>query len=408
MEATEETAGRRADRTPTSAAARSLADGIDARAMSAQVLARVLREVFPTRADDEEFLAALDESVHDNVQAVLDVIAGRLRIASAEPVGAIALMDVLARLGEPTSSVERGYRIGQWEIWEQWVAAARAATGDDADALVPLLLEPVRTLFDYIDSILMTVLERYEEHRRELDRQRLHQRMLMLRQILDGSHEPAPGDAAAALRYDCLLTHRAVALVADDRVAAERALERLRLALEAPDGLLHQDSVHGWALWIGRATAPSAAQQRAFRRELDALGLPAGVSDPAAGFAGLRDTLHQARQALRVGQALGVRTSWFADVRLEALLLGEEAQAATFVRSVLGPIGGEDERSARLRETIAAWLETGSHVSAAAALGVHEHTVRNRLRQAEELLDAPLAQRRTELSVALRLRRVVT
>lgn len=42
-------------------------------------------------------------------------------------------------------------------------------------------------------------------------------------------------------------------------------------------------------------------------------------------------------------------------------------------------------------------------MSAAATLGVHENTIRNRIRQAEELLDAPLATRRIELQVALRL-----
>lgn len=405
MGAGEEATDVRPDPVST-AAARRLADGIDAREMSDRVFERIVREVFPGRGEDAEFLAALDESVHDNVQAVLDVIAGRLRISRAEPVGAIALMDVLARLGEPTSSVERGYRIGQWEIWEQWVAAAvRATDGDDA-RLVPLLIAPMRGLFDYIDSILMTVLDRYEEQRRTMDRERLHQRMLMLRQILDASHEPPPATAAATLRYDCLLEHRAVVLVASDRVTAERALERLRGALDASDALLHQDSVNGWALWLGRSTSASAAHLRTLRRELETLGLQAGVSEAEPGFAGLRATLQQARQALRVGQALKSPTTWYADIRLESLLLDQPQEAMAFVRSVLGPLAGEDERSARLRETIGAWLETGGHVSAAALLGVHEHTVRNRLRQAEELLDAPLLQRRTELAVALRLHRV--
>jgi DNA-binding PucR family transcriptional regulator len=43
-------------------------------------------------------------------------------------------------------------------------------------------------------------------------------------------------------------------------------------------------------------------------------------------------------------------------------------------------------------------------VSAAALLGVHENTVRNRVRRAEELLPRGVTlQRRTELQVALRL-----
>ncbi len=40
-------------------------------------------------------------------------------------------------------------------------------------------------------------------------------------------------------------------------------------------------------------------------------------------------------------------------------------------------------------------------------LGVHENTIRNRIRQAEDLLAAPLVNRRTELQVALRLERIL-
>lgn len=40
-------------------------------------------------------------------------------------------------------------------------------------------------------------------------------------------------------------------------------------------------------------------------------------------------------------------------------------------------------------------------------LGVHENTIRNRIRQAEDLLATPLVNRRTELQVALRLERVL-
>jgi DNA-binding PucR family transcriptional regulator len=39
---------------------------------------------------------------------------------------------------------------------------------------------------------------------------------------------------------------------------------------------------------------------------------------------------------------------------------------------------------------------------------VHENTVRNRLRAAEELLGVPLTGRRTELMVALRLERLLS
>jgi DNA-binding PucR family transcriptional regulator len=391
-------------------AARRLADDPVVRAMSPLVTARIADEVFPDRRADRDFLRVLGESVHDNVQAVLDVIAGRLRVTSAEPLGAIALMDVFAQLGEPTSSVERGYRIGQWEIWEQWVAAARREADGDPEALLELVIGPSRTLFEYIDTILTTVLARYEEQRRSLDRARDHERSRMLREILESTHEPAPAEASAVLRYDVGLTHRAVIVQSEDRGVAERALERLREALGASDGLLHMESVSSWALWLGRREAPTAAQLRRFRRELDALDLTGGVGEAAPGVTGLRTSHVQAREALRVRKALGGGGSpvaWFADVQLEALLLESPERARAFVALTLGPLAGADERGVRLRETIEAWLEAGSHVGAAALLEIHEHTVRNRLRQVEELLGVTLPARRTELAVALRLHRVL-
>jgi DNA-binding PucR family transcriptional regulator len=48
----------------------------------------------------------------------------------------------------------------------------------------------------------------------------------------------------------------------------------------------------------------------------------------------------------------------------------------------------------------------GSHVAAAEHLQLHEHTVRNRLHKAEELLGHPINERRTELQVAARLMRM--
>jgi DNA-binding PucR family transcriptional regulator len=333
-----------------------------------------------------------------------------LRSTSAEPLGAIALMDVFAELGEPTSSVERGYRIGQWEIWEQWLTAAEDEADGDPAAFVELVVGPSRTLFDYIDTILTTVLARYEEQRRSQDRARDHDRGRLLRELLEGTADPTPAEAGAVLRYDVTLTHRAIVVQSDDRVAAERALERLREALGASDALLHPVSVRSWGMWLGRRGAPDDARARRFRRELDALGLVGGVGEPADGLAGLRRSHEQAREALRVREALGSGGSsvaWFSDVQLEALLLESPERARAFVSLTLGPLAGDDERGVRLRETIAAWLEAGSHVGAAALLDLHEHTVRNRLRQAEDLLGVTVPARRTELAVALRLHRVL-
>jgi DNA-binding PucR family transcriptional regulator len=61
----------------------------------------------------------------------------------------------------------------------------------------------------------------------------------------------------------------------------------------------------------------------------------------------------------------------------------------------------------RLRETLEASFKCGSHVATAEYLQLHEHTVRNRLHKAEELLGRSLLDRRIEIQVALRIRKLV-
>jgi DNA-binding PucR family transcriptional regulator len=97
------------------------------------------------------------------------------------------------------------------------------------------------------------------------------------------------------------------------------------------------------------------------------------------------------------------RVLWAEDVRIEALALDNPQGARALVGSVLGTALELGLLTPRVRETLDAWLVTGSYVGAAALLGVHEQTVRQRLHRLEEALGRSLNGRRTELHVALRL-----
>lgn len=88
--------------------------------------------------------------------------------------------------------------------------------------------------------------------------------------------------------------------------------------------------------------------------------------------------------------------------------MADSVKARAFVHAELGQLGADDDLAARLRETVEASQRWGSHVTTAAHLHLHEHTVRNRLQKAAELLGRPLTERRTELQVALRLARLLT
>jgi DNA-binding PucR family transcriptional regulator len=137
----------------------------------------------------------------------------------------------------------------------------------------------------------------------------------------------------------------------------------------------------------------------------------ASLSNPCAGVDGFARSLKQAEDTERVRAAWGRRTAppvmRYADAGLEILLMQDDELARSFVASELGPLAQSTTEAARLRETLDASFRFGSHVAAAQHLNLHEHTVRNRLHKAEELLGRPLQERRTELQVAVRLLRLL-
>lgn len=93
---------------------------------------------------------------------------------------------------------------------------------------------------------------------------------------------------------------------------------------------------------------------------------------------------------------------------LDLFLLRDTPRARIYVEKTLGLLAAQSAESARLCETVEAWMNFGSHIAAAEYLGIHEQTVRNRLARAETLLGTNLRQNRTEIEVALRLRHVLS
>jgi DNA-binding PucR family transcriptional regulator len=91
---------------------------------------------------------------------------------------------------------------------------------------------------------------------------------------------------------------------------------------------------------------------------------------------------------------------------LEAMVLGGPERALALAREELGPLAAAGPRAALLRGTVEAWFAAGeAPARAAERLGVAPRTVSYRLRRAEQLLGHPIATRRAELEVALRLHR---
>ncbi len=148
------------------------------------------------------------------------------------------------------------------------------------------------------------------------------------------------------------------------------------------------------------------------------VGLTAGGSGPAR-LADLRTARQQARRASGGARAAagarggggtaGGPVRWFDRLVGDGLLAAVDPQAGqAFAESLLAPLEG---RRGDLVGSLAAWLRHhGSWDAAAAELGVHRHTLRDRMRRVEELLGRPLddPDLRAEAWLAIRLRTMDT
>ncbi|HEX2296429.1 MAG TPA: helix-turn-helix domain-containing protein, partial [Actinomycetota bacterium] len=96
------------------------------------------------------------------------------------------------------------------------------------------------------------------------------------------------------------------------------------------------------------------------------------------------------------------------DLGSYAVLLGGQPREALegFVRSVLGPLIDRDRaRSSDLVASVRAFMESGGRWEPGAeTLAIHRHTLRYRVRQAEELLGRDLASAEDRMEIWLALK----
>jgi sugar diacid utilization regulator len=195
-------------------------------------------------------------------------------------------------------------------------------------------------------------------------------------------------------------------LDAGDRAEDKKLADELKRASHAADLLVLERDGVPTELWLGLRTALSGATRAALAIRAASSGRRIAFGDVAPGLEGFRNSMSSARKAAAIQAMLGdnvPQVLWADDVRIETLALANPDGARALVSSVLGTALERGLLTRRVRETLEAWLATGSYVGAAARLGVHEQTVRQRLHRFEEAVGRPLHSRRTELHAALRL-----
>ena len=105
------------------------------------------------------------------------------------------------------------------------------------------------------------------------------------------------------------------------------------------------------------------------------------IGDPAPGIPGFRRSLADAQRAERVRHTAGRELPdvlTFREVQLDTLLLSDARARRRFLHAELGPLASDTKDGAKLRATLDAWLSSGSNVSAAAMLNLHDEDLDKR------------------------------
>ncbi|MGH3383220.1 MAG: PucR family transcriptional regulator [Nocardioidaceae bacterium] len=402
------------DDKPLPVTVRGAADDFPVESLIELVVEQCAETAFTAHAHDEKFLARLRASVSQNAYALRDVLAGRLALDDVALDRVLFFATVQAQLRIPQKAMQRSYRVSffiQWEMWTRHLRAWMARTDLSPTETVEALLQLTRLILSYQDYVASQVAETYTRDYEALNRSRAHVRKSLIRDVLRGEGDSLSAADLAILAYPLDAHHVAVLLPTMPEGAAAQLADGLRSATHAHQSLLCPLTLSSTAIWLCRLEPWRAPALDRISAVLDEVGAAASVSNPRVGIAGFRDALKQAEDAERVRAAWGPRNApaviSYADAGLEILLLQDDALARDFVNAELGPLAQDSAEAARLRETLEASFRFGSHVAAAEHMQLHEHTVRNRLHKAEELLGHSLQERRTELQVAVRLVRLL-
>jgi len=367
----------------------------------------------PDLVQDQRTRELFDATVLDNVISALRAIStGGEDVAYAAPPVALDFARRLAQQGVPITAMLRAYRLGQAALVEHVLnaIAERGLSGADV-AQASKALSAFG--FSFIDTISEQVVAAYQVERDAWLRQRNASRFAKVQSVLNGKLVEGD-DIEKALGFGLSRPHVGAVVWSDQEAAdeadrlgrLERYVAQLATALgAAPRAVLSvaPDDATVWA-WIPAADID--IDDLAHRMDEHRGALRAAIGEPASGVSGFRLTHHQARQAQSLAMAADP-----ADARplLASSQLGPLALVASdadgvraWVHNVLGGLAEDDENNARLRETVWAYLSSGSSPNTAAAeLHLHKNTIQYRIRKAEEARGRPFEDGRLDVEVAL-------
>lgn len=391
-----------------------MAGSVDTGALCERVVARDIEVAFPRLAEDDVFADHLRASVRENLQMLQRVLCGQLSLAQVRLEQPLVFARFQAERRIPQTALQRSYRVGFATMWSAWADRLRTvaeATDVPRGEALAALAQLTTTILGYHDHVASQVADNYARVDDALGRTRAHVRQGLVREVLRGERTSLSPSELITLDHDLTADHVAVLLPSVAEGAAGQLVIGLRAATGVRQTLVHPLDLGRTAVWLGHPTGWTPALLGALRAAVTAAGVEASISGPHRGLAGFVAAHQQATDVERVraawGRAQAPTVLEHRAVALEILLHRDPDRARGFLRAELGPLAEDTAEAARLRETLEASFRLGSHVATAEHLGLHEHTVRNRLHKAEEHLGHPLSERPTELQVALRLQRLL-
>jgi hypothetical protein len=388
-----------------------------ARGMSAQ-LAQAIGDRLPDLLPNAESYEANRASNEASIVGFAQVLEqGADPAAASLGEATLAYTKEGAQRGVPLTTLIRSYRLGHAAAWEVITPMIAAHACDQEQRAIALELCSA-WLFAYVDAALCLAEDFYGAERERWVRSIAATRAETLETILAG--EPIDG-ALAGRRLGYELDRQHTALVAwlqaqeegrDTHAAMEAAIAQVQERLGARGGLVHSLGLLSTAAWIGTREPVASRQLDDLRFDLQAApGVRIAIGEPGHGIAGFRQSHDEALQARRIAE-LAARpagtVTLYARVALAAIATADLDRARVFVRRELRGLAADDDLTTRLTATLRIYLEEhSSRGRTAKRLGIHENTVRYRIKQAEEVLGRSVDQRTLELRVALALAHLV-
>jgi DNA-binding PucR family transcriptional regulator len=351
---------------------------------------------------------ALEESVRASVRAmtVRWVEAQRRRPGHPVPVDvppeALDVARDLVRHGVDFQQLLIGYRSAENVGCRRWLIATSESV--PADAVATIAEIGLRSINDWIDAALSSIVRQIDQERDELVGDMRARRLETVTLILEGA--PIREDEARdRLGYELSGWHTGLVLwfrsANDEQGLIEKTVRLLALAAGLrPPLVLSVTATTSW-VWLTADRPIEAESLRPHIGDASDLFIAAGTSK--AGMAGFRRTHREALAARRVveGSEHRARFTAYEEVRIADLASHDTEAVADFISETLGQLANAD---LSLRETLRVYLqEDGNTARTAARLFTHRNTILNRVDRAQQLLPLPLSGRRLNVGLALEL-----